>query len=167
MVDHDAVEAEIAHATFELIGGTLGVLHRDMSEPGIAGGSLGHFFRQPIIGCRGELRRLGGIGLDLHAGTRDRQHRPDDTGGVHGGEPLFAEIRKPPQQIGLHVRRDRRQRLHQIVHEGWYDEMFLQCDLRQYPGHCGCRHGGWRSNGTGGARHRRPHLGVLPDSTLP
>lgn len=130
VVDHDAVEAEIAHATFELIGGTPGVLHRDMSEPVIAGRSLGHFFRQPIIRCRRELRRLGSIGLDLHTGTRDRQHGLYDTRGVHGGEPLLAEIRKPPQQIGLHVRRDRRQRLQQVVHEGWDDEMFLQRDLR-------------------------------------
>jgi len=40
----------------------------------------------------GKLCRLRRIGLGLHAGARDGQHRHVDTGGIHGDEPLFTEI---------------------------------------------------------------------------
>ncbi len=72
-VDHGAGEFEVAHATFQLVGGAARILHRQMRKAGIAVGALLHLARQKIIGFAGAAERSRGIAFALHARTGDRQ----------------------------------------------------------------------------------------------
>ena len=48
-IDHGAAELQFADAAFQLIGRRLGVLHREVSEAGIAIGALVDFAREKVV----------------------------------------------------------------------------------------------------------------------
>ncbi len=103
-IDHGAAEFQIANAALEFVGRGLRVLHGKMREAAIAVGALLDFLGEKVVTLARDLRRLGGIGLDLHAGACDRQHRYFDAGRVHRGEALLAEVVQARQHLSVELR---------------------------------------------------------------
>ena len=105
-VDHGAAEFQLAHAALELVGGTARILHRQMSEAGIAVRAFLNFAREKIVRLPRDARCGCDVALDLNARAGDGQHGARDDGLVHRLQALLAEVGQARQQIGGVLRVD-------------------------------------------------------------
>jgi hypothetical protein len=90
-VDHRTGEGLIADAAFELFGRLIRCRNRQRGEAGESCWLLGDCFGQRVIGVARECHRLSGFQLlDPRRGQRD--DLDVDAGGIHLGDPLFADV---------------------------------------------------------------------------
>ena len=129
-VDHRTGEAEIVHATLELVRSRSRILHGEVGKARIAARLLRDLPGQQVVRLRRELPRLRRVGLDLHARSRDRQDRPGHPGLVHLRQPLLAEIRQPADHRRQDVRGERGRPRLEVAQKGRRDEVLLQRNLR-------------------------------------
>jgi hypothetical protein len=80
--EHRALEAELGHRALKLVGGRLGVRHRQRREAGEARRVLADLFVQIVIGTAGQWDRLVGIEL-VHCRRGLREHLHVDAGRIH------------------------------------------------------------------------------------
>ena len=100
-----------------------------MGETTIARRLLLHFRRQLIVGLARELRRLGGIGLNLHTRAGYGEHGDVDTRLIHRRETLLAEIAEPRQKLFATRVRNRRHGGDKIRQQARRNEVLLESDL--------------------------------------
>ena len=128
-VDHGAAEFQLVHAAIELVGGRLGVLHRQMREAGILVGPLLDFPSQKIVALARLADRGRGVALDLHARSAQRQDRPLDPAAVHRLQPLLAEIIEAgdhtADDMGVHIADGGLP----VILEAWAQEVLFERDL--------------------------------------
>jgi hypothetical protein len=100
-VDHRALHAELAHGALELVRRRARVGRRQRGEGREAFGVLVHGAGELVVGLAREGH--GGLGVVevLDARRRVADDLQVDAGGVHGRQPLLAEI----EQVGRQRRR--------------------------------------------------------------
>jgi hypothetical protein len=95
--DHRSGEGLIAKAVFELLGRLIRCRNRQRGEAGQSCRSPGDRFGQRVIGVARQRHRLGGFQLlDTRRGQRDHLHV--DAGGIHLGDPAFADVAQVAHQ---------------------------------------------------------------------
>ena len=138
-VDEDAPEAEVLHATLQLLAGVVGILQRQRGETLEARGVLGDLARHQIIGAHGDVDGLGAVGNRLHRGGVEGQEHHLHAPGVHLGDALLLEV----QQAGARLRPQMQG--HEgagIVQRALDGEMLFEPDLAF---HRVCSRSSWRA----------------------
>ena len=90
-VDDDALEAELAHAALDLLGGRRGILRCRGRQTGVALGIARDRGRELVVGIVRDGVGRGRV-EHLHARAGQRQDLHVDAGVVHVGEPPLAEV---------------------------------------------------------------------------
>jgi hypothetical protein len=129
MVDHGALETELAHATLKLGNRHLDVVHGKMGKASVTIGPASGLGGKGVVRLSRSLDGKLRVAFNLDARTRHGEHGKLNARSIHGGKALLSEIREHSHDAIVFVLGHAWHRVSEVVEEIRNDEVLFKGNL--------------------------------------